>query len=100
MRTSRRSPRSCSAWARSDDEVEQVLRDLRQAGCDRITIGQYLRPSKDSLDVVEYVPPEKFAWWKDRARRSVFLGPIRALRTQLLLRRAGKRPITPARTAI
>ncbi len=50
-----------------DDEVRQVLRDLRAAGCDRITIGQYLRPSKDALDVVEYVPPEKFTWWKDRA---------------------------------
>jgi lipoic acid synthetase len=51
----------------TDEQVEQVLRDLRRAGCDRITIGQYLRPSKDSLDVVEYIPPEKFAWWKDRA---------------------------------
>jgi lipoyl synthase len=51
----------------TDAQVEQVLRDLRQAGCDRITIGQYLRPSKDSLDVIEYLTPEKFAWWKDRA---------------------------------
>ncbi len=50
-----------------EDEVEQVLRDLRQAGCDRVTIGQYLKPSKEALDVVEYVPPEKFAWWKSRA---------------------------------
>ncbi len=50
-----------------DAEVEQVLRDLRGVGCERITIGQYLKPSKDSLDVVEYVTPEKFAWWKDRA---------------------------------
>jgi lipoic acid synthetase len=48
-------------------EVEQVLRDLRQAGCDRITIGQYLKPSKDSLGVVEYIRPEKFDWWKHRA---------------------------------
>jgi len=51
----------------TDSQVEQVLHDLRDAGCDRITIGQYLRPSKDSLGVVEYIPPEKFAWWKDRA---------------------------------
>ncbi|MCX5643124.1 MAG: lipoyl synthase [Phycisphaerae bacterium] len=51
----------------TDDQVMQVLCDLRQAGCDRVTIGQYLRPSKDSLDVVEYIPPEKFAWWKERA---------------------------------
>ncbi len=51
----------------SDELVAQVLRDLCAVGCNRITIGQYLKPSKDSLDVVEYVPPEKFAWWKDRA---------------------------------
>lgn len=51
----------------TDDEVDQVLRDLRDAGCDRITIGQYLKPSRDSLDVVAYIPPEKFAWWKSRA---------------------------------
>ena len=51
----------------TEEQVEQVLRDLRQAGCDRITIGQYLRPSTGALDVVEYVPPEKFAWWKQRA---------------------------------
>ncbi len=49
------------------EEVEQVLRDLRAAGCDRLTIGQYLKPAKGALDVVEYVPPEKFAWWKNRA---------------------------------
>ncbi len=51
----------------SDDEVEQVLRDLHRVGCDRLTIGQYLKPSKDSLAVVEYITPEKFAWWKERA---------------------------------
>jgi lipoic acid synthetase len=51
----------------TDAEVEQVLKDLRDAGCDRITIGQYLKPSKDSLDVVEYVTPQKFEWWKQRA---------------------------------
>jgi lipoic acid synthetase len=51
----------------TDAEVEQVLRDLRNLGCDRITIGQYLKPSKDSLDVVEYIPPAKFDWWKQKA---------------------------------
>jgi lipoic acid synthetase len=55
-----------------DDEVEQVLHDLRDVGCDRLTIGQYLKPSKNSLDVVEYVAPEKFAWWKDRAEEVGF----------------------------
>jgi len=51
----------------TDDEVTTVLRDLRAVGCDRITIGQYLRPSNESLDVIEYVRPEKFAWWNERA---------------------------------
>lgn len=51
----------------TDDEVTQVLRDLRRVGCERVTIGQYLRPSKDSLAVLDYVHPDKFAWWKDRA---------------------------------
>jgi lipoic acid synthetase len=51
----------------TDAEVEQVLRDLLDAGCDRITIGQYLKPSKDSLEVVEYVTPAKFDFWKQKA---------------------------------
>jgi lipoic acid synthetase len=51
----------------TDAEVEQVLRDLRNVGCDRITIGQYLKPSKNSLEVVEYITPAKFDWWKQRA---------------------------------
>ena len=48
-------------------EVIQVLKDLRNAGCDRITIGQYLKPSKTSLDVVEYITPEKFGWFRQKA---------------------------------
>jgi lipoic acid synthetase len=51
----------------TDAEVEQVLRNLRHVGCDSLTIGQYLKPSKSSLEVVEYVPPAKFDWWKQRA---------------------------------
>jgi lipoic acid synthetase len=51
----------------TDAQVEQVLRDLRDVGCDRITIGQYLKPSKDSLEVVEYVTPAKFDRWKQKA---------------------------------
>ncbi len=51
----------------TDNEVEQLLKDLRGVGCDRITIGQYLKPSKNSLEVVEYVRPEKFDFWKQKA---------------------------------
>ena len=51
----------------TDAQVEQVLRDLLNAGCDRITIGQYLKPSKESLEVIEYVTPAKFDFWKQKA---------------------------------
>lgn len=51
----------------TDAEVEGVLKDLRDVNCDRITIGQYLKPSRTSLEVVEYITPEKFDWWKQKA---------------------------------
>ncbi len=51
----------------TDEQVKQVLMDLREVGCSRITIGQYLKPSKDSLEVAEYVTPEKFEFWRQRA---------------------------------
>jgi lipoic acid synthetase len=51
----------------NDDEVEQTLKDLRNVDCNRITIGQYLKPSKTSLDVVEYITPEKFDRWQQKA---------------------------------
>ena len=51
----------------TDAEVELLLKDLREVGCDRITIGQYLKPSKNSLEVVEYVTPAKFDWWRQKA---------------------------------
>jgi lipoic acid synthetase len=42
-------------------EVFNVLRQLYSAGCQVITIGQYLRPSKECMPVQRYVPPEEFA---------------------------------------
>ena len=51
----------------TEAEVERLLEDLRREGCERITIGQYLKPSKQSLDVVEYIPPAKFDFWKEKA---------------------------------
>lgn len=42
------------------DEVIAALRDLREASCGMVTIGQYLRPSKKHLPVVEYIRPESF----------------------------------------
>ena len=43
------------------DELLAVLRDLRGVECDILTLGQYLRPSKDHLPVARYVPPDEFA---------------------------------------
>jgi lipoic acid synthetase len=44
-----------------DDEVIDTMRDLRNAGVDIITIGQYLRPSRKQMEVVEYCSSERFA---------------------------------------
>jgi lipoic acid synthetase len=41
-------------------EVMGVLRDLRDAGCNIVTIGQYLRPLKSNIPVVEYIKPAVF----------------------------------------
>jgi len=49
----------------SKEEVTEVLRDLRSAGCHFVTIGQYLRPSKANLPVVEYIPPARFDEYKE-----------------------------------
>ncbi len=43
------------------DEVLRVMRDLRSIDCDILTLGQYLRPTRDHLPVARYVPPEEFA---------------------------------------
>jgi lipoic acid synthetase len=42
------------------DEVLAVLCDLRSAGCDVVTLGQYLRPSKQHLPVERYLHPDEF----------------------------------------
>jgi lipoic acid synthetase len=55
-------------------EVVQVLHDLRQAGCDLLTLGQYLQPTGRQLPVARYVPPEEFAWYRDKAQEMGFAG--------------------------
>ncbi len=42
------------------DEIREVFRDIRAAGCDLLTVGQYLRPAKKNLPVVEYIHPDVF----------------------------------------
>lgn len=56
------------------EEVGNLMRDLRKVGCDLLTIGQYLRPSKDHHPVVEYIPPDIFQTYEVEARSLGFLG--------------------------
>lgn len=58
----------------SREEVSQALRDLRSAGCDLITITQYLRPSPRHHPVERWVKPEEFVELKSEADEVGFLG--------------------------
>jgi lipoic acid synthetase len=52
----------------TDDEVVETLRDLRSAGVDVVTIGQYLRPSERHAPVTRYVEPSQFDAWAEQGR--------------------------------
>ncbi len=52
----------------SDAEIDAVLVDLREVGVDIVTLGQYLRPTRDHEPVDRYVTPEGFVRLGDRAR--------------------------------
>ena len=62
------------------DEIDAVLHDLRGVGCDVLTVGQYLRPSRKHLPVERFVPPAEFDALAERARamgfRHVESGPL------------------------
>jgi lipoic acid synthetase len=64
----------------SQQEVVELMTDLRQAGCDVLTIGQYLPPSLKHHELVRYVSPEEFAGYQDVGKDmgfvSVFSGPL------------------------
>ncbi|REF31483.1 lipoyl synthase [Calidifontibacter indicus] len=57
-----------------DHEIEQALTDLHEAGCDIITITQYLRPSPLHHPIDRWVKPEEFVHWSDVARDLGFVG--------------------------
>lgn len=50
------------------EEVTEVLRDLRAIGVSRVSLGQYLRPTRHHLPVKEYITPEAFADYEQEAR--------------------------------
>ncbi len=57
----------------TDEEIRQVMRDLRAVDCDILTIGQYLQPSQKHLNVDNFIHPEQFAAWKKYGEEIGFL---------------------------
>jgi lipoic acid synthetase len=61
-------------------EVLQTMDDLLDAGCRVMTIGQYLQPSKENMEVVEYISPETFEKYRtagiQKGFRVVESGPL------------------------
>ncbi len=64
----------------AEDDILRTLADLRRAGCDLLTVGQYLQPSAAHPPVTRYYPPDEFARLAEDARRLGFLevvsGPL------------------------
>lgn len=54
------------------DEIIMTMNDLREVNCDILTIGQYLQPTKQHLEVVKYYSPEEFQWLKEEGERRGF----------------------------
>jgi len=63
-----------------EDEIYDLIVSLKQAGCDIITIGQYMQPTKAQTPVVKYWHPDYFRQWSDLAKnigiRYVISGPL------------------------
>jgi lipoic acid synthetase len=61
-------------------DVRRTLRELRESGCDLLTLGQYLRPSVENTPVARYYPPEEFSDLRAEALalgfRDVASGPL------------------------
>lgn len=56
----------------TEPEIFQTMDDLREVGCQVLTMGQYLRPSPQHLPVVEYITPEQFDLYGEIARKKGF----------------------------
>jgi len=55
-----------------DEEVMQALRDLRTAGVEIVTFGQYLRPTRKHMRVYEYVELDKYEYWRKQGEAMGF----------------------------
>lgn len=56
----------------TNEEVIETINDLRSVGCDILTLGQYLQPTKKHLPVIEFVHPDKFLFFKEEALKKGF----------------------------
>ncbi len=56
----------------SPEEVEQLMTDLHNHGCDVLTLGQYLQPTKLHLDVKEFVHPDQFKYYEEKGLQMGF----------------------------
>ena len=56
-----------------EEEVLSVFSDLRKVDCDFLSIGQYLAPSSAHFPIKEYIPPEKFLYYKQKALQLGFV---------------------------
>lgn len=56
----------------TDDEIRTIMNDLREHGCDVLTLGQYLQPTKMHLEVKSFVHPDQFAFWKEEGLKLGF----------------------------
>lgn len=56
----------------TEEEILQTMDDLLSVGCEVMTIGQYLQPTKDNFPIQEYITPEKFAEYGAIGRRKGF----------------------------
>ncbi|MDE6272783.1 MAG: lipoyl synthase [Muribaculaceae bacterium] len=56
----------------TEEEIIRTMDDLLEAGCEVMTIGQYLQPTKDHYPIREYVTPEKFAEYAEIGKKKGF----------------------------
>ena len=79
----------------TQDELFQLMRDLRDHRCDIVTIGQYLRPSKDHLPIDRYYDPSEYQAFRDYGRELGFhhveAGPL--VRSSYHARDVGDAPL-------
>jgi lipoic acid synthetase len=60
----------------TEDEIHQSMKDLREAGVDILTLGQYLRPSEHHVPLDRWVHPDEFRRWKEIGERELGFGHV------------------------